>query len=71
MSAGTAAALALAICTFFIGAGVGVLTEKWCATDELRTLRAQTHELASSGKVCCDAAYVAIRYRPGCPEVKP
>lgn len=60
------AAIFWGVVLFCLGGASGSLTMKWAHDDELRTLRAQTHELASSSKVCCDAAYVAIKYRPEC-----
>lgn len=54
------------VVAFIFGGAFGTLTMKWSAEAELRSLRAQSHELANSGKVCCDAAYVAIKYRPDC-----
>jgi hypothetical protein len=55
-----------AVVAFIFGGAFGTLTMKWSAEAELRSLRAQAQELAKSGKVCCDAAYVAIKYRPDC-----
>ncbi len=56
---------------FIIGGAVGALNQKWSSDGELRTLRGQAHQAAADGKVCCDAAYVAIKYRPDCAGVKP
>jgi len=55
----------------FLGYPVGMLSMKWTADGELRSLREQGKKLEHDGKVCCDAAYVAIKYRPDCDEVKP
>ncbi len=56
------------ITPFAIGAFLGFAVGMTHMNSELRTLRGQVTQAAEDGKVCCDAAYVAIRYRPECGE---
>jgi hypothetical protein len=71
----TKATTVLGICCvalgLFFGYPIGMLHMKWTIDADVRGLRAAATESAKAGKVCCDAAYVAIKYRPECPEVKP
>ncbi len=71
VSEGTGFAIFCTISAFLIGGGIGCLTTKRGSADELRDLRANLAKANAEGKVCCNAAYVAIKYRPDCEGAKP
>lgn len=57
---------------FCLGAPLGLLHMKWAVDSELRDLRAKLITANKDGTACCNAAYVAIKYRPDChAEAKP
>lgn len=53
-----------------LGGSLGSVTMKWAANDELRSLRAQNHELAEEGRRLAAAAYVCMEHC-GTPTCEP
>lgn len=67
----TIAVTFIGVVAFMLGGAIGSLSMRWTVVDELHDLRAKLATANKDGKVCCDAAYVAIKYRPDCGEGEP